>query len=541
MNSTAWVREPSPDPQENPCSDKSNFRCLKEVVDQLPAAERALKKKIFQQPFFKSVNECWDDVRFWISWRIEVGILSTSARAYRSGHFAFANIYNLIALGKWVVGPRKEESADEEGIIFAYSALQELTRFIKSNIDRLIQHQDLSVLLFKALRRHYHLILIHTDTLESLAYPLPPIDAKRQRLLDMTHEIEQLCREWADEFATDLNPSFEFERQAYMTHRGYRFIKSARRNRDRSHLEEAHRRLNFADGINEINGYQRLELSAGVIDLHRALAVIEEGMVSPATIGGQPFTYSDYGKQIWGIWKAIEVSPAPEKAIYARWLGHRAKLAEVVNRQLIPRDDAVSIRSVLERARNILERTETTLTRSRKNVWWVTILFQTKVRFARLSLWARCLGVCDPELEDERKFDPIPFLGPEDVGLSAKSEIENATLNVERMARLDLVRISKTAVLLAECLNTFFTICIAESCVEPFLPRLRSLFLRCQGLRQTLTNRLNQRLEMKESIDEKSTLASSAECLARDRGIQRLTMVIDLVGPFVNRHKGDDE
>ena len=247
--------------------------------------------------------------------------------------------------------------------------------------------------------------------------------------------------------------------------------------------------------------------SYGIIDLHRALVVIEEGLLSFAkkTLRNpkQNQTYADYGFDIREILSHFQTN------LHANWLERRVDLAEELSEKSCSQQSE-PLRATLSRIKILLRRAENLLMDSRKNVWWISILLQSRLRFAHLGLLSDCVTE-NRALSEGRSFFASEFCRASDVSIA-----ESSALDLLRIARLDIVRIAKACMYYANCFNAAMVLILRSDEYEKHKGAVRSMFLTGNYLYDQFLDRYEQRLSLNESTSGGSTLDKSAIELCED-------------------------
>ncbi|MEM7453199.1 MAG: hypothetical protein AAF456_02480 [Planctomycetota bacterium] len=480
-------------------------------------------------PFWDLGGNERKNLLFYIEWTIEVGLLHTSARAYDSSHLAFSNVYNLLA-GRTApkTGRPTRHRGPKSAIEFARSSFEKFEKFVLENKAKIRGDRKFSLAIFKALRRHYYLTLVHTNTIEFLnklepeeeSGTIPETDQrkclreKNDALLGLTEALSELTRKWSIEFTSELNWSFEQERQAFLTNRSYRLIKKARRSMKQEPLEEARKWLNFADGLVDLRHGSSPNLSVGVIHLHRALAAIEEGLLTRLSLTNVR-SYAEFGFSVRDVFQGYD------GGLYQEWCRDQDQMSDQIIQRLGIRESGSEDESVegersrsvvasLTRARQLLDRSEHCILSSRKNIWWTTILLQSRLRYAHLGLLSDCAQPSSRFVEG-RSFFHTQFARASDVSI-----VESDVLDLVRIARLDVVRLAKACKYFANCLNAVLVLVLRAGSYYEHEHTINSLYKTAETVLSIARQRFDIRIELSESRNEGkgfSTLDSTARDL----------------------------
>lgn len=232
-------------------------------------------------------------------------------------------------------------------------------------------------------------------------------------------------------------------------------------------FERALRRLNEAEAALNEARHDHHAMERAIIDLHRVEVLTQQAMFSRETKeSGTVLRAPTDGTSMLSdlrhaVLTAAQRRPGSGEAD-CRQSGEppslpslleilRGQIRESSDRAGTIRDGLRSSLSSLKDAWQTLIRAERQLKRHRKNVWWTTWFFELQLKVVELRVFAAVFERVDFEV-NQAEFDPqLPHIGLQAAPHGTPTIVDRLLDNADRMVRLDLYRIARSAESYANC------------------------------------------------------------------------------------------
>jgi len=243
-------------------------------------------------------------------------------------------------------------------------------------------------------------------------------------------------------------------------------------------FSEAHRRLNEAEAILEMLGSGTTSLERGIVDLHRAEVLTQQSVFLPGVLPEKMTPLGNHRQSILDL----DIRRGADKLFdtHSKW-GASDKIQK----------NAICVQDAMR----YIDQARVALGGHRKNVWWVTWMFELRLKAMELQAFA---SLADQET------GVLAHLGVEACPEHSVSDCDNILDNALRMVRLDVYRLARIVESYARCLLavkirqlTMTKKTLGDQSMA-ILTRQLEMHRRCRKARWILKRKVRQKEEMDE-------------------------------------------